>query len=520
MGKKFNITGLCIPERHYMVDISGRVAEIRKMVKDGEYFTINRPRQYGKTTTLNCLSWALAGEYAVIDTSFEGTGDSMFATEEAFCSQIFEVFANSMRFSDGILSSLLLKYQDKIYDFKSLSTEISNLIIELEKGIVLLIDEVDKSSDNKVFLRFLGMLRNKYLAHAAGKDVTFQSVVLAGVHDVKNLKLAIRGESDVLEGGGGRFNSPWNIAVKFKIDMSFSVPDIEAMLAEYREDNSLDFDIAEIAAETRKLTSGYPYLVSGICQIIDEDLHRDWTLVGVENAAKQILKEKSTLFDDVIKNIENNKEIKNTVIAMLFEGKSVEYNPDTYEQGILYGIFIEKNGKLAIHNQLFEERLYAYLISQHNVRQLADSLLSVEQSQFTETGRLDMEKVLRKFREFMREEYRRKDDKFYETNGRLLFLAYLRPIINGRGFALVEPETRDNKRMDIVVTYGDEKFIIELKIWHGTEYEQKGLSQLAGYLDIQSMDVGWLITFGLGKMVDAVPEWVKAYGKDIFKVIV
>jgi hypothetical protein len=242
-------------------------------------------------------------------------------------------------------------------------------------------------------------------------------VVLAGVHDVKNLKVAIHGESDVLEGGGARFNSPWNIAVKFKIDMSFSVPDIEAMLTEYREDNNLDFGAAEI----HKLTNGYPYLVSGICQIIDEDLHRDWTLSGVENAAKQILKEKSTLADDVIKNVENNPEIKRVVVAMLFEGRAVSFNLYKYEQGILYGIFVERDGCLAIHNQLFEEMPYAFLIEDVAVMKLADPLLSMEQSQFTETGRLDMEKVLRKFREFMREEYRSKDDKFYETNGRLLF---------------------------------------------------------------------------------------------------
>ena len=55
MNKKFNITGLCVPEKHYMVDTSNRINEIAKMVEDGEYFTINRPRQYGKTTTLNLL---------------------------------------------------------------------------------------------------------------------------------------------------------------------------------------------------------------------------------------------------------------------------------------------------------------------------------------------------------------------------------------------------------------------------------------------------------------------------------
>ena len=46
-----------------------------------------------------------------------------------------------------------------------------------------------------------------------------------------------------------------------------------------------------------------------------------------------------------------------------------------------------------------------------------------------------MEKTLLKFQEFMYEQYRQKDEKFYETNGRLIFLAYLKPIINGRGFS-------------------------------------------------------------------------------------
>ena len=53
--KRFNTTAICIPSMHYMVDLSERVNEIRKMVEAGEYFTINRARQYGKTTTLDAL---------------------------------------------------------------------------------------------------------------------------------------------------------------------------------------------------------------------------------------------------------------------------------------------------------------------------------------------------------------------------------------------------------------------------------------------------------------------------------
>ena len=40
--KEFNTTAVCIPEKHYMVDLTERVKEIRKMVDAGKYFTINR----------------------------------------------------------------------------------------------------------------------------------------------------------------------------------------------------------------------------------------------------------------------------------------------------------------------------------------------------------------------------------------------------------------------------------------------------------------------------------------------
>ena len=38
-----------------------------------------------------------------------------------------------------------------------------------------------------------------------------------------------------------QYNSPWNIAAKFKIDMSFSTNQIAAMLAEYEADCAVNF---------------------------------------------------------------------------------------------------------------------------------------------------------------------------------------------------------------------------------------------------------------------------------------
>lgn len=55
MGKIFNVSSDCKPGLHYMVDIGERLKQIKEMIDKGQYFTINRARQYGKTTTLHAL---------------------------------------------------------------------------------------------------------------------------------------------------------------------------------------------------------------------------------------------------------------------------------------------------------------------------------------------------------------------------------------------------------------------------------------------------------------------------------
>ena len=63
MAKVFNVTADCKPEAHYMVDMKKRLEEIKGMVDAGKYFTINRARQYGKTTALRALHRYLQNDY-------------------------------------------------------------------------------------------------------------------------------------------------------------------------------------------------------------------------------------------------------------------------------------------------------------------------------------------------------------------------------------------------------------------------------------------------------------------------
>ena len=61
--RAFNVTGLCLPEEDYMVDISGKIKQIKELVDSRRYFTINRARQYVKTTTLEMLKRELRNEF-------------------------------------------------------------------------------------------------------------------------------------------------------------------------------------------------------------------------------------------------------------------------------------------------------------------------------------------------------------------------------------------------------------------------------------------------------------------------
>ena len=196
MNRRFNTTGVCIPHLHYMVDITNKLTKIKNMVYRGDYFVINRPRQYGKTTTMYMLEQELKDEYLVLSISFEGLGDLIFEEERTFSKTILKIFGDSIQFNNEKYSAKLYELSEEVNDLNAVSKAITNFCRFVNKEIVLFIDEVDKSSNNQLFMSFLGMLRNKFLLRQQGKDKIFSSVILAGVYDIKNLKLEIRQDDE------------------------------------------------------------------------------------------------------------------------------------------------------------------------------------------------------------------------------------------------------------------------------------------------------------------------------------
>ena len=97
MRKRFNVTGSCNPEWHYMVSTEKRFKAVEDLIDFGEYFTINRARQYGKTTMLQAIRRKLSERYLVIPLSFEGLDDGAFASHEAFGMYFCKMMARKTR---------------------------------------------------------------------------------------------------------------------------------------------------------------------------------------------------------------------------------------------------------------------------------------------------------------------------------------------------------------------------------------------------------------------------------------
>ncbi|AGF59149.1 energy-coupling factor transporter ATP-binding protein EcfA2 [Clostridium saccharoperbutylacetonicum] len=516
MGKRFNIAGPCISKKHYMVNMDNKLKKIESLIDKGDYFIINRPRQYGKTTLLSQIAKVFKEKYLIIRTSFEGIGDSVFEDEEVFSSTFFILIIDALRFIDEEKSNELRNLKVEIKNLQMLSSVITKFIQSTEKPVLLIIDEVDKASNNQLFLSFLGMLRNKYILSNDDMDYTFHSVILAGVHDVKNLKLRIRPDEE------RKYNSPWNIAVDFNVDMTFNSMEIETMLKDYSIEENVKMDTKAIAEKIYYYTSGYPFLVSKLSLLMEQNFKNNWIEDNIDKAVKLLLYEKNTLFDSLIKNLENNEDFKKFIEKIVLSGEEIVYVPSDslISLGELYGFIKQENNICKIHNRIFEQYIYNHLTSIKARESENISNYNFRENFLTLDNGLDFEKVLLNYQKFMKEQYSNKDEKFIEYHGRLLFLAFIKPIINGIGFDFKEVQISREKRLDVVVTYNNHKYITELKIWHGEEYHKAGVNQLCDYLSIHSMDKGYLIVYNFNKNKKFIHETIYVRNKEIFIVYV
>ncbi|MCC8150288.1 MAG: ATP-binding protein [Lachnospiraceae bacterium] len=526
MAKVFNVNGACRSEKHYMVDLSSRLEAIKKMVDDGEYFTVNRARQFGKTTTLNALADYLRSDYEVVSLDFQTMGALSFEDEESFVEAFAgELLDNVEDFPDGIEEQFLAfaERTARINSLNALFRTIKQWCGKLEKAPVLIIDEVDTATNNQVFVDFLAQLRAYYLKRP--KTPAYQSVILAGVYDIRNVRRKMRSEEE------HKTNSPWNIAADFNVDMSFSVSDIAGMLNDYESDYNTGMDVGEMALLLYSYTSGYPYLTSRLCKLMDERLAESevfpnktaaWTREGVMEAVKLLENETNPLFLSLKNKVEDYPKLRSVLYDLLFTGKPIPYTPmnDYIEIASMFGFIRNENGTAVIFNRIFETVLYNWFMSdEYSTSGIYDAGLR-EKNQFVIGGHLNVRRIMERFVESFDELYGDQDEAFLEDVGRRYFMLFLKPIINGEGNSYVEAETRNRERTDLVIDYHGDQFVIECKIWRGNAYNERGENQLTEYLEHFHLKKGYMLSFNFNKKKQIVIQEIVLRDKVIVEAVV
>lgn len=139
-----------------------------------------------------------------------------------------------------------------------------------------------------------------------------------------------------------------------------------------------------MAKEIYAYTSGYPFLVSYICKLLDErivgkdgfpDRESAWTIRGITEAIKILLAEKNTLFESLAGKLEDYPDLHDLIYALLFNGSMIPYSPlnKTIEMAEMLGFIKNSSGNAVISNRVFETVLYNLFLSKEAYQSIRKS---------------------------------------------------------------------------------------------------------------------------------------------------
>ena len=145
---------------------------------------------------------------------------------------------------------------------------------------------------------------------------------------------------------------------------------------------------------------------------------------------------------------------------------------------------------------------------------------SRQRNQFIVDGHLHVRLVLEKLVEAFDSLYGDQNETFLEDAGRKYFMLFLKPIINGTGNCYVEAQTRNRERMDLVIYYKGEQNVIELKIWRGNAYNERGEKQLSDYLEYFHLSKGYMLSFNFNKKKETGIKEIHVGNKILIEAVV
>jgi hypothetical protein len=514
----FEDAGSVIPKKAYYVRLdhvtNTKKQDFKTMVDEGRYFSMFAPRQSGKTTFLEGILKELHqnSTYIVILLCFQNLNQ---VSKEEFYREIekelYTQLKNRLREVGcekyEIIGNFLENHRlTNHLSFMELFEEL-NRIIEVKK-IVVFIDEFDGIPIDELE-NFLTTLRRLYQKYKSVEQKALYSIGLIGIRNIT--KLIVGGVS------------PFNIADQVDLP-PFSLKNVRGLYSQYTEESNQPFT-EEAVRKIYQETAGQPWLVNRLGTILTVKVKPGTSSPideqDVEKAIQILLKERNDHFDNLY---EKAKRYKESFVEIVFD--HVEYNPDDQDQTWLeqYGLIKNIDGHAVVGNNIYKAR---YVKTFFKETRAYDDLSLQEYA--LPGNKLDMKRILLNFGNYIsrigvRAFY--SEEKPYEKTGQFLLTAWLYQFVKGEQSDLRYEVLSGLGRMDILLTYKGEKYIIETKVNFQDDVKwtiEEGVRQLSvKYLASEGTDEGYLVVFDAKIPVGAVrePQRVQAGNKQVTIIII
>ncbi|MFZ4564401.1 MAG: ATP-binding protein [Bacteroidales bacterium] len=493
MQKFFNVTGLCNPIDHFMVDpLRGLNKMVLDLIENKYYFTIHAPRQTGKTTLLRSLSSQLnlSQKYVAVHFSLETAGFRSNTVEKANKAIIESLHSAAIEQVNEIHQPPSPSaYEPSIIVFKNYLTDWAR---NCSLPIILLIDEIDSLYDD-VLIAVLRQLRDGFQFRPGAFP---SSVALVGLRDVREYKEKAR-DNDRSIGSG----SPFNIKAESLTISNFSRLQIAGLLQQYTDEGGQVFG-DEVVDLIYLLTGGQPWLVNALAReitykILEGDTSKPVTVEIVNQAKENLIMRRDTHLDSLIDKLMDVR-IRPIVDAVI-SGADVEFDGfnDNLQYAMDLGIIKKSSNGIMISNEIYKEIIPRVL----NLSFLVNIEAKISPQWFIKAdGHMDMDALLCEFQDFYREHSESWLDTFsyHESGKQLLLMAFLQRIVNGGG-SIAREMAVGRGRTDLVIDFNGDLFVLELKIKRSNTNMERTYKQLFHYLDQLNQTHGYLVFFELKK---------------------
>lgn len=359
--KFFNTAGPIQADIHYNVEPLSRInlEEIELLIYQRKYFVLHAPRQTGKTSCLLALRDYLnaRGEFYVVYANVEA-GQAFRNQVEKVTLAVTETIANEAAEIVGtnLPIEIFSEMRVNTIDANVIINYLDKLCKALDRPLILFLDEIDSLVGDSL-VSVLRQIRSGYDQRPARFP---QSVILCGVRDVRDYRIALSNQDIVT--GGPAFNIKAN---SFRLG-NFLREEIYDLYMQHTAATGQEFAPA-CFPQIWEATEGQPWLVNAlgyeVTMNMKENRDRSTRIIPemIYRAQEQIIYRRDTHIDNLIDKL--REERVRRVIAPMLVNEDAEAENLLKDDDIQY---VEDMGlimcdkPLRISNVIYKEIISCY----------------------------------------------------------------------------------------------------------------------------------------------------------------